>query len=74
MLSAPAARPARHLAEHGADGRARPAPERVLLPRRLALAAALGLLLSACGRKASPEPPTGTPKNTYPKTYPPKGS
>jgi len=76
LLSLPApstARRERH-PEHGADGGTRPARARVLLPRRLALAAALIPLLAACGRKASPEPPPGTPKDAFPKPYPPKGS
>lgn len=48
-----------------------------MMPRRLALAAALTALLAplaACGRKAAPEPPPGTPKEVYPKHYPPPGS
>jgi len=44
------------------------------MPRRLALAGALAALVAACGRKANPEPPPGTPKDAFPKTYPPKGS
>ncbi|HKF74218.1 MAG TPA: lipoprotein [Stellaceae bacterium] len=44
------------------------------MPRRLALAGALTALLAACGRKASPEPPPGTPKDAFPKSYPPKGT
>jgi putative lipoprotein len=74
LLSALAAHPSRHGAEDGVDDRARPAPERVRLPRRLALAAALGALLAACGRKSNPEPPPGTPKDAFPKKYPPQGS
>ena len=48
-----------------------------MMPRRLALAGALAALLAplaACGRKAEPEPPEGTPKGAFPKPYPPKGS
>jgi putative lipoprotein len=74
MLSAPAALEARLPAEHGVDDRARPAPARVRLPRRLALAGALALVVAACGRKGSPEPPPGIPKEAFPKQYPPKGS
>jgi putative lipoprotein len=62
------------LAEHGADGRARPGQARGLLPRRLALAGAVTALLAACGRKSNPEPPPGIPKDAFPKQYPPKGS
>ncbi|HLJ20203.1 MAG TPA: lipoprotein [Stellaceae bacterium] len=69
LVSAPAALP-----EHGADGRPRPARARAILPRRLLLGAALAVSLAACGRKASPEPPPGTPKDAFPKQYPPKGS
>jgi hypothetical protein len=76
-LSAPGrsvAQGTRPLSEHGADAGARPALERAALPRRLALAGALTALLAACGRKANPEPPHGTPKDAFPKSYPPKGS
>jgi len=49
-----------------------------MMPRRVALAGALVALvapLAACGRKAQPEPPPGTPKDAFPKTYPnPKGT
>jgi predicted small lipoprotein YifL len=74
MLSTPATLDARLGAEHGVDDRARPAPARVRLPRRLALAGALAALLAACGRKGNPEPPPGIPKDAFPKQYPPKGS
>ena len=48
-----------------------------MMPRRLALAGALAALmvpLAACGRKSLPEPPEGTPKDAFPKSYPPKGT
>ncbi|HEV3177517.1 MAG TPA: hypothetical protein VGZ72_16105 [Stellaceae bacterium] len=85
MLTTPA-QPAAHLVgrepisrlrEHGADGAARPGQPRAVMPRRLALAAALAALvvpLAACGRKASPDPPPGVPKDAFPKSYPPKGT
>jgi hypothetical protein len=74
LVSAPAALATRHRAEHGADGGARPGQARAILPRRWAIGAALAGLLAACGRKANPEPPEGTPKDAFPKSYPPKGS
>jgi len=67
-LSAPSLR------EDGLGGAARPGEARGRLPRRRVLTAALGLLLAACGRKAQPEPPAGTPKDAFPKSYPPKGT
>jgi len=65
------------LPQHGPDATARPGQARATMPRRLALAGVLAALLAplgACGRKANPEPPPGTPKDAYPKTYPPKGT
>jgi predicted small lipoprotein YifL len=47
------------------------------MPRRLALLGAFAALLAplaACGRKAQPEPPEGTPKDAFPKRYPPPGT
>jgi hypothetical protein len=73
LLSAPA-HPQRRRPEHGAAGDARPGQAQGIVPRRLALAGALAALLAACGRKANPEPPPGTPKDAFPKSYPPKGS
>jgi hypothetical protein len=69
--------PALHLPEHGAGALGRPGNPRAMMPRRLALAAALTALLAplaACGRKAAPEPPPGTPKDAFPKHYPPPGT
>jgi len=34
------------------------------------VALALGLLLSACGKKGAPDPPGPKDKITYPKSYP----
>ncbi|HET6608830.1 MAG TPA: lipoprotein [Rhodopila sp.] len=34
------------------------------------LALAMGLLLSACGKKGPPDPPGPKDKITYPKSYP----
>jgi Prokaryotic lipoprotein-attachment site len=65
---------ARRLSEDGAAAGSRPVVAPVQLPRRLAIAGALTLLLAACGRKANPDPPEGTPKGAFPKSYPPKGS
>jgi len=76
LLSAPTLIPAHpeRQAEHGPDAPTRPAQARAVMPRRLALVGALTVLLAACGRKANPEPPPGTPKEAFPKSYPPKGS
>ena len=85
MISPPiqaGARPVGHqpslrLPEHGASAAARPVRERATMPRRLALLGALAALLAplaACGRKAQPEPPEGTPKDAFPKRYPPPGT
>ncbi len=40
------------------------------MARCLLLALAMGLLLSACGKKGAPEPPGPPDKITYPKGYP----
>jgi hypothetical protein len=70
-------RPSLRLPEHGASAAARPVEARAMMPRRLTLAGALAVLLAplaACGRKASPEPPPDTPKDAFPKHYPPPGT
>jgi predicted small lipoprotein YifL len=44
--------------------------DRAFLARGLLLALAMGLLLSACGKKGPPDPPGPPDKITFPRSYP----
>jgi predicted small lipoprotein YifL len=44
--------------------------DRGFVARSLLLALAMGLFLSACGKKGPPDPPGPPAKITFPKSYP----